>query len=348
MAAVCSIGTAIPPYKYSISDVQQFGDRWLSDHLSNKELFYRFVRASKVAERSFVMPPSAILSIGGMRERAAIFEEHAPSLGATAMQDALMQSDLNPHDLRSLIFTSCSCPSIPSVDALMIERLNLDRSINRTPIYQHGCAGGVVGLRLASELCKVQGPVAVTSVELCSLVFHRSNPTPAQLVGASIFADGAASVIVTPQDRGLVFLGSRSFLLPNSRHLMGYDVLDDGFHLKLDKHLPQALVEAAPTVIDTFLEHYDLDVEAIPYWLFHPGGAKILDFFDGALALAPDQAPWARNILSTVGNLSSATVMFVLKDFLDSKVCRHGDKVVMVGVGPGLTIETILFEWRDE
>jgi len=177
-------------------------------------------------------------------------------------------------------------------------------------------------------------------------VFQKNNPTGAQLVGAAIFADGAASVILSPEDSGLVIRATQSFLLPNTRHLMGYDILDDGAHLRLDRNLPQALIDVAPGQIQSFLANNGLKIEEINHWLFHPGGSKILDFLESRLCNNPEQARWSREIFDSVGNLSSATVLFVLEHFLKSEVAQIGDKVVMVGIGPGLTLELILFEWR--
>lgn len=345
MPSVISIGTALPSHTYSASDVVDVGVSWLHDSPESLALFKKFVTSSKTKQRNFILSPADMLEIGGMKHRAELFENFAAPLGTTAMKSAFEIADVDPRHLKTLIFTSCSCPSIPSVDAMIVDQLPLHRTINRLPIFQHGCAGGVVGLRLAAELCKVQGLVAVTSVELCSLVFQKQNPTSAQLVGAAIFADGAASALISPEEKGLVIRATQSFLIENSRHLMGYEILDDGFHLKLDRHLPQVLISVAPERISSFLSDQGLQKDDISYWLFHPGGTKILDFFESNLELKPEQSHWARDVLTNIGNLSSASVLFVLKEFLDSKVCKAGDKIVMVGVGPGLTLELILFEW---
>lgn len=345
MTSIISIGTALPEYRYSKEDVESVGLQWLGDQPDQLALFKRFVTSSKVSNRHFIMPPKEIISLKGMAHRSELFERHAAPLGAQALGTALEKSRISPEDLHTLVFTSCTCPSIPSIDALIVDRLELDRTILRVPIYQHGCAGGVAGLRIASELSAVRGLVSLTSVELCSLVFQKENPTGAQLVGAAIFADGAASVLLTPEDTGLVIRASQSFLIPNSRHLMGYDLLDDGAHLRLDRNLPQALIDVAPGRIKQFLDEHGVSLEQIDHWLFHPGGSKILDFLESSLCREPNQARWSRDIFDSVGNLSSATVLFVLNHFLQSNVCEIGDKVVMVGIGPGLTLELILFEW---
>lgn len=345
MTSIVSIGTALPEHRYSIEEVSEVGSRWLEQQPEQLALFNRFVSSSKVSGRHFILPSSEILSLNGMAQRAQLFEEFAAPLGAEAFQAALRGRDLCRDEVQTLVFTSCTCPSIPSVDALIVDRLGLDQTCLRLPIYQHGCAGGVAGLRIASELSKVRGLVSLTSVELCSLVFQKNNPTGAQLVGAAIFADGAASVMLRPDHSGLVIKATQSYLMPNTRHLMGYDIFDDGAHLRLDRNLPQALIDVAPGQIESFLGRNNTTIDRIDHWLFHPGGSKILDFLETRLCGDPEKGRWSREIFDSIGNLSSATVLFVLDRFLRANICSRGESVVMVGIGPGLTLELILFEW---
>lgn len=345
MTSIQSVGTALPPHRYTLKDVLEVGSRWLEDQPEERALFERFVNSSNVTNRFFSVPSTEILTLKGLSHRAELFEKYAAPLGARALAAALESSSINKTDLETLVFASCTCPSIPSVDALIVENLKLPRTSLRVPIYQHGCAGGVAGLRIASELSKVRGSVALTSVELCSLVFQKDNPSSAQLVGAAIFADGAASVLLSPHDSGLVIRATQSYLIPNTRQLMGYDILDNGPHLRLDRNLPQALVESAPDQIHGFLTAHGTSMAAIEHWLFHPGGSKILEFLESTLCRTPEHARWSREVFTSLGNLSSATILFVLGRFLEAEVCKPGDKVLMLGIGPGLTLELILFEW---
>ena len=347
MASIQAVGTALPQHIYSSADVKGIGEVWLQDEPRSRELFDRFLQSSHTGSRHFVLSPDEILSLGGLSDRAALFEEHGPQLGVNSLQRALTLTGIPAEEINTLVFTSCSCPVIPSIDALIVEHSELSRNVMRVPVYQQGCAGGVVGLQVANALVQARGPVALTSVELCSLVFQRGNSRAAQLVGAAIFADGAATIIVSPEDRGLVILSAQSYLMPDSRHLMGYDLLDDGFHLRLDKDLPRALVQAAPEQVRAFLAKSNLATEEIDYWLFHPGGTKILDFLEQSFNLTQEKCHWARDVLSSVGNLSSATVLYVLESFFNSKVAKDGDRILMMGVGPGLTLELVLFEYRS-
>lgn len=342
--AVKSVGTALPEFKYTTEAVIDATNGWLSSQPDKRASFERFVRAAKTAERSFVMPVEEILRLNGLKGRAEFFERAGPKLGVAATNLALNRAQIKPSQVGSLLFTSCTVPSIPSIDALILEEVGFNRTVNRIPIYQHGCAAGVVGLGAAFRMAQLGKPVVLNAVELCSLVFHSDDPNPAELVGSAIFADGAAAATVAQADSGLMIVDHQSYLLPNSRHLMGYDLRDSGFHLRLDKELPKSLLEMAPACVEQFLASHSLTTSDVAHWLFHPGGVRILDLLEAAFELRPEQAQWSRQVLSSVGNISSATVLFVLERFMQREVIDNGDYALMLGIGPGLTIELVLFK----
>ncbi|WKZ56709.1 MAG: 3-oxoacyl-[acyl-carrier-protein] synthase III C-terminal domain-containing protein [Bdellovibrionota bacterium] len=340
-----SIGTAVPEHSYTPEEIARCTDNWLAHDPAKRAIFERFLSSTRTERRSFAIPVPEILSLNGLHGRAEHFEREGPKLGSQAVTRALTQAAVTPESVESFVFTSCSCPTIPSIDALILERVGMSRHTKRIPIYQQGCAGGVVGLGIASQLAHSGGAVLLNSVELCSLVFHSENPSSAELVGSALFADGAACAVVGAGESGLTFIAHQSYLLPNTRHLMGYDLFDDGFHLRLAKELPQSLSSAAPQLVRSFLAQHDLTPSSIPHWLFHPGGIRILELLESAFSLRPEQAPWAREVLQSCGNLSSATVLFVLERFLASAAPQKDDYALLVGVGPGLTLELILFRF---
>ncbi len=348
MPSIRAIGTALPRYSYNRAEIAAAGNTWLADAPDKRDAFQRFLASSKTDKRHFVIPAESVLSLNGMHGRADLFEREGPPLGVAAIAQALTYAGLRPEQIATLLFTSCSCPSIPAIDGLILEQSGFPRTTSRIPIFQHGCAGGVVGLGIASELARLGHPVLLNSVELCSLVFNSRNPSPAELVGSAIFADGAACAVISPEDSGLTFVARESYLIPQSRHLMGYELLDDGFHLRLDRDLPRMLGSSAPERVQQFLQNHQLTTKDVRYWLFHPGGIKILNFLESAFGLAPEQARWSRDVLQSVGNLSSATVLFVLDSFLRAQVVKTGEYALMVGIGPGLTLELILFQQREE
>jgi len=257
---------------------------------------------------------------------------------------SLSENNLPPESVDAIVFTSCSVPLIPSIDAAAAARVGLRPDISRVPIYQHGCAGGVVGLNLGNKFAQLGMTTLVCSVELCSLVFHPKCTDGPNLVGASIFADGAACAVIKPESNAIKIINSHSELLPDSRHLMGYDLSDQGFHLRLDRQLPKELLDHVPAIADKFLKQNGISFDQVKHWLFHPGGIKILNLLESRLEIPPAQAIWARDVLSKNGNMSSATIFFVIDEFIRSHQAKPGDNALIVGIGPGLTVELVLLQ----
>ncbi|MCB0358601.1 MAG: hypothetical protein KDD44_03170 [Bdellovibrionales bacterium] len=344
MTAILSVETALPEHRCSMADIEKAGESWLAPDSPDYALFLRFLRSSQTQTRHFVVPLEQMLQLPGEEARTALFREFAPALANQAVSQALAAAGHPAENVDTFVFTSCSCPAIPSVDTCVVEAQGFPRTVRRLPVYQHGCAGGVIGLQLAHRFAKGGERVVLSSTELCSLVFRANNHGGASLVGSALFADGAAAAVVTPADHGLVIQATQSYLLPNSGHLMGYDIHDDGPHLKLDKELPGALAEAVPGIVEAFLAKHELRRSDIDWWLFHPGGAKILDALEARLELESETCWFGRETLRRVGNLSSATILFVLRAFLDEAKHAAGDRALIVGIGPGMTVELILLQ----
>lgn len=345
MASIHRIATTVPPQSFGPEAIVEAGQSWLSHSSSEALLFQRFVSSSQTSRRFFVSPIGEILKPRGMKERARIFEEEGTALGTSSAAKVFEGALLGPEEIDVFIFTSCSSPVIPSIDGLIAQQIGLRPDVLRLPIYQHGCAGGIIGLALASQFAQSSKNVLLCSVEVCSLGFYREDHSAGHLVGSAIFADGSASAIISAEDSGLVFLDSQSILTEDSRHLMGYDLEDNGAHLRLDKELPSFLSRMVPGIVHAFLEKHGLSSENVDWWLFHPGGIKVLNSLEQTLSLEPRKARWAREVLTQYGNLSSASVLFVASEFTNSDVAKNGDLVMMIGMGPGLTIELILFRY---
>jgi alkylresorcinol/alkylpyrone synthase len=344
MAVVRAVSTALPAHAHSREDIHRVGAQWLENSPHNRELFLRFVDNSRIEQRHFAIPLETILTLKGTKERAEHFQREGRPLLRTVINDLLDSQDLAPREIEHLIFTSCSSPTIPSIDASVVGDVGMKPSIKRIPVYQHGCAGGVVGLGIAHRILKESELCLLAAVELCSLVYQQDDLSGGNLVGSAIFGDGAAAVLLAPSGAGLRIVDAQSHLVPDSVHLMGYGIEDDGPHLRLDRALPQALAKHAPPFVTNFLKSHGLTHHDISGWLFHPGGVKVLAALESAFSIPRERARWAWDVLERYGNMSSASVLFVLQAFMQSRVAKTGDRICMLGVGPGLTIEAILFE----
>ncbi|MCB0339138.1 MAG: hypothetical protein KDD53_06020 [Bdellovibrionales bacterium] len=344
MTSISALAIANPEFTVFRQDIPSVAQLWLGDDPEAKSRYLRLVQNAGVERRFFALDPAKILSLNGMKYRSELFHQLGIPLLGSVMKEAIDNANIESSEITSVIHSSCSVPAIPSVDGAAISSIGISPRVKRIPMYQQGCAGGVVGLALASRLAKLGAPVLVTSLELCSLVFQPENHSGTELVGAALFADGAAAAVVSPESGRCSIVDTESYLLPNTRDLMGYDIFDDGFYLRLDRALPQVLSANAPSIIETFLSRHNLTRESIDYWLFHPGGIRILDFFEENLNLHAEQCHWSREVLKNYGNMSSATILFVLNEFMKSKVLAKGEHALVVGVGPGLTVELILLE----
>ena len=354
MSHLTHISTAEPRFAATTDDMLTAAKGWLDSSPEELALFSRFLLSSKIATRHFALPLEEIRSLNGTANRASRYLEEARLLGEQAVTTALAAASLRADEVDVLITTSCTMPIVPALDTHLINSLGLRNDIVRVPIYQYGCVGGAAGLSLASSLSQTGKRVLVLSVELCSLGFQSGDHRGSSLVGSAIFADGAACAVIAPPAAGertpalgeLKFLGSQSFVVPNSTHLMGYDLMDGGTHLRLDRELPSALAAHAPSRVKQFLESHGLVADDIAWWLFHPGGVKVLQSLEETFGLGAEQSRFSWNVLSQHGNMSSASILYVISDFINSKAARSGDKALVFGVGPGLTIELILLEQR--
>mgnify|MGYP001415216373 CR=1 FL=1 len=342
MGYINEICTYTPKNKVEREELANFSEAWLPDSHELQEKLLRIAASTGVKTRYFAISPLQISQLKGLQQRAETFTKLGTEILLKNLNELLEKSGINPKDIGVFISTSCSLPSIPSIDVNVIDKLELPRTIPRLPIFQHGCSGGVFGIGLAEKLSRsLQKPVLLSSLELCSLVFQPNSHEDVQLVAASLFADGAASLFISNEPGKLEILDSMSYLIEESSHLMGYDITDGGFHLLLDRRLPDLLLKKAPQVVEKFLERHNSNVKDIECWLFHPGSKKILDNLSSCFKLEFNQCRWSYQVLENFGNMSSATIIYVLKEFLNDPL-RPGGNVLVMGIGPGLTIELLL------
>ncbi len=338
-------GVALPPKSYSSQHILDVLKNWLAQNPRGQYLAERFISSGTVNQRYFALEPERILEIGDLQQRAELFESLSGNLSSSAIEQILSHDRLNT--VNGLVTVSCSCPTIPALDTLLINQLPFRHDITRVPVYQYGCIGGVSGLSLAARLAESLDDVMLVSCELCSLVFQPENNSPSQILGASLFGDGAAAVLVSSKTATpYKLIDSSSCLIPDSRDIMGYDVKGDGFHLRLDKSLPECVVDSATLHVQEFLAQNSLKVADIDWWLLHPGGAKVLKMFESAFEIEREKLAPSLETLRDYGNMSSATVLFVLKNCIEKFKAskKSAATALMLGIGPGLCTELLLIQ----
>jgi len=325
-----------PEFQYESSEVVEILSRNYSSPAA-KDFISTRIFNSGICKRSFVVPLEQIVELDGLQQRAQIYSSALP-----AMFEKLLAKSRIALSPNAVISSSCSVPTLPAMDIALIELLKLPHSPLRIPVYQHGCLGGVWALALAAKLNLPQ--TFVFSYELCSLLFQARSETLTQMMGAVLFADGAAGAVInkSPQDSMLNIIASSDFLIPNSSRILGYDILDTATQLVLSPQIPALLSEFFPPFVSSFLASNGLVLEQVKHFLIHPGGKKILDNLKDSLGLCSKSVESSYATLEAHGNMSSASIFFVLDHFLKKKEYLSSDYVLMFGIGPGINLQLVL------
>jgi alkylresorcinol/alkylpyrone synthase len=288
------------------------------------------------------------LKTWGQANRAWI--ECGLNLGEKAICAALSAAGLSASDLRALFLVSVTGVASPSLDAMLVNRMGLHPNIKRLPIFGLGCVAGAAGIARAADYTRAYpGEAAcLLSVELCSLTFRPDDVSVANLISTGLFADGAAAAIVVGDDyacNGPEILATRSIFYPRTEHVMGWDISEKGFQIVLSPDVPLVVKQHLAADVDAFLGGNGLARSDIGAWILHPGGPKVLEATAEALKLPPDalQASWES--LRQVGNLSSASVLLVLQEFMTRRRPPPGTLALLGAMGPGFCSELVLLRW---
>ncbi|HXM99415.1 MAG TPA: 3-oxoacyl-[acyl-carrier-protein] synthase III C-terminal domain-containing protein, partial [Candidatus Dormibacteraeota bacterium] len=275
--------------------------------------------------------------------------EHAIKLGREAAEKCLERAKLRADEIDLIITVSCTGFMIPSLDAHLINLMGFRPNVRRMPFTELGCAAGAMALGRAADYLQAvpEANVLIIAVELPSLTFQRKDISQANLISSVLFGDGAAAVVVTGKPRqGPKILVSETYTFPDSLGAMGFDLRDSGFHILLDKNVPEMIGCKIRGLMDGFLERHGRTQQDIKGWILHPGGSRLLGNVEQALGLtkADTQPSW--DILGRVGNLSSATILFILQEWLEKRPLQPGDYALAAAFGPGFSAEFLLLQWE--
>lgn len=275
-------------------------------------------------------------------EQNELWEHHATQLGAVALRRAMDDAELPMDALDCIIVVSTTGFATPSLDARIIALCNAPHNVQRIPVVGLGCAGGVSGLALAGALARLYRCVAVIAVEICSVTFQRNDVSKSNIVGTSLFADGAAAAVLHPSGRGPRIQGCHSRMFPDTFDIMGWDVRNDGLQVRFRRDIPAFIRMYGPETYHQACEKWGITPYQVNHVVVHPGGAKVLDALTDVYGCQPEQMNHAREVLRTHGNMSSPTVLFALE-----RALRHGPlpgKTVLSALGPGFSSELCLLE----
>lgn len=343
VATLEGIGTAVPGHQVSQEEIRRRAESFYGA-LPGVERYLSVYDNAGVRTRYFAMPTGWYEKPQGWAERNRIFVEAATNLLEEAARKALDRAQVSPKDVRSLVVVSTTGLATPSLDARLAERLGLGAGIQRIPVWGLGCAGGVSGLGLGSDLARTResGVSLVAAVELCSLNFDPGDRSVRQLVATSLFGDGAAAAILAPPGTGTGpgVRARHSHLFPRSFDVMGWDVEDAGLRVVLSPRLPQVVREGLAAAASPILAQADpAKIQHAP----HPGGPKVLDAYADALRLDAHALDASREVLAAYGNMSSPTAYFVLDQVL-ARGPPPKNPILMGAFGPGFSAEFVLLD----
>ncbi|MET4926332.1 3-oxoacyl-[acyl-carrier-protein] synthase III C-terminal domain-containing protein [Streptomyces sp. PSRA5] len=364
MTRIAAVHGVLAPYRHTQSEITDMVARTCLPAGTDRRLLDRLHASARVRSRHMALPLDDYVKIDGFGAANDVFIEVAGDLGAEAVRGALGTAGLRPEDVDLLMFTSVTGVAAPSVDARLVGRLGLRPDVKRVPVFGLGCVAGAAGVaRLHDYLRGWPEQVAVLlSVELCSLTFQRDDASMANLVATGLFGDGAAAVVAvgehfpaTPEaaavgpsadaTAGPSVVATRSRMYPDTGHVMGWSVTGTGFRVVLDASVPEVVRRFLADDVRAFLAEHGLTPGDITAWVCHPGGPKVLEAVGESLDLPDGALDLTWRSLSEVGNLSSSSVLHVLRDTLAHRAPEPGSPGLMIAMGPGFCCELVLLRW---
>ncbi|GGC59074.1 chalcone synthase [Pedobacter quisquiliarum] len=345
-----AVSKAIPAYSRTTAEIIPFLDIWLD---GQEERFVRKVKKifenAAVDKRYSIMAPEHVFTRTSFEEKNRIYMRESVKLGASCLKDALKKADWAPEDLDFLITVSCTGIMIPSLDAYLINLLELRQDVVRLPVTEMGCAAGVSGIIYAKNFLKANPGkrAAVIAVEAPSATFQLDDFSMTNIVSAAIFGDGAACVLLSShdEDQGPEVIAEDMYHFFDAETMMGFDLTNGGLKMVLDVAVPDTIESHFPSIIHPFLAKQGVEIGQIEHLIFHPGGKKIVQLVEGLFGTMGKNIDDTKEILRMFGNMSSATVLYVLERFMEPGRAKAGDLGLMLSFGPGFSAQRILLKW---
>jgi alkylresorcinol/alkylpyrone synthase len=350
MATICATATAHPSHRYDQDEIRTSLPLWLEDNERLLPLARRVFENAAVQTRYGCRPLLDLVNPLSITETSSLYRQQACTLGEQVVQHCLERAREAPEAIGLIITTSCTGFMIPSLDAYLANTLPLALHVKRLPITELGCAAGAVALARAFDYLQAfpAHQVLVVAVELPSLTFQVHDLSAANIVSSALFGDGAAAVLLqggTAAGKPRI-VATESTLFPYTTDLMGFDLKDSGLHIVLSAEIPEVVCAAVPALVEQFLDRQGLAIRDVRHFLLHPGGRRVIDGLAQGLGLLSHHTQVSRTVLRDYGNLSSASVLFILDRFLTTEPTEAGDWGLLLAFGPGFSAELVLLRWE--
>ncbi|MEM7181043.1 MAG: 3-oxoacyl-[acyl-carrier-protein] synthase III C-terminal domain-containing protein [Spirochaetota bacterium] len=345
MAFLHAISTTTPENSIAQDKIKEFAAE-LFANTPYTRLLPAFDNA-KIAKRYALKDFAWYKKSASFAQKNEEFVNLAESLAKESIASVLQKAELDPKDIDIFLVVTSSGFVTPTLDARLIDIIGMKNSVLRLPVTGMGCAGGAYSLSRVIDFCKAypEKKVLVTVVETCTLTFRSNDKTKANFIALSLFADGASSAIFSGQevDNSIQLLSYQSQKWPNTLDVMGWEVEDDGLQVIFDRAIPSLIQKDYSKVYHSFLKKEGISPDDLKHFLFHPGGAKVLQAFEEVMQKQEKDFYHAYKVLRDYGNMSSVTIFFVIADFLQTSFSAK-QKGLMAAMGPGFSCEQVLFQ----
>ncbi len=357
MSKIISIGTALPPYSHQQSAIMQFMQHVYAMNETDKRKLKFLYHQSTIQQRYSVIPdysrPIAewrfyphsenLEPFPSLELRMALYQKYAAALSVDAIRNCI-DGHLNSDQITHLITVSCTGMSAPGMDLQVMELMDLPKNIFRTSVNFMGCYAAIHALKIADAIChsNADAKVVIVCTELCTLHFQKE-PTTDNIASSLLFGDGSAAVMVTHSNYPQKGLGLHSFyseVVAKGKRDMAWEISSTGFLMTLSGYIPELIEEDFKALVGRAVNHGRLTLDAITGWCIHPGGKRILEAIQKSLTLPDGQLQESYDVLKQFGNMSSPTILFVLKAMMQKQ--EQHSKIFCAAFGPGLTMETFV------
>lgn len=362
-AFIHNIATSVPEQIYKQDFLRDKMKEYITNNRSTRSIIHRIYSRSGIDKRHtivhdfnangdprFFFQKDGTLNTPSTGARNKLYAHHAKKLFADIARKLMEKHPyFEAKDITHVITVSCTGFFAPGPGYEIVKQLSMPQSVQRFHLGFMGCYAAFPALKMAHSFCAANknAVVMVICLELCSIHFQNSENID-QLISASVFADGGAGVLVsskpTPKDQPVYKLENfATSIAEKSEQDMAWTIGDTGFNMVLSTYVPEIIESNIRSSIQPLLDTYRINYSDIKHWAIHPGGRAILDKIEKNLGMQPEQLASPRAVLSKYGNMSSATILFVLKHLLDQPAQNKTERVLAMAFGPGLTIESGLF-----
>lgn len=346
---ITSVAKQLPKYYKETKDIIPFVKLWMQNQETRfQRKVIKLFEGAGVDKRYSIMDPEEVFTATSFEEKNDIYTREVVQLAEQSLKKSLEKASLKPTDIDYIITVSCTGIMIPSVDAYLINSLGMKQDIVRLPVTEMGCAAGVSGIIYAKNFLKANPNkrAAVIAVEAPTATFQLEDFSMTNIVSAAIFGDGASAVILSSyqEDEGPTIIDEAMYHFYDATNMMGFKLVNTGLQMILDKEVPQKIADHFPAIIHPFLENNNLTINDVDHLIFHPGGKKIVQTVEELFGVLGKNIEDTKEVLRLYGNMSSATVLYVLERFMDRNP-QKGERGIMLSFGPGFSAQRVLLEW---